>query len=88
MEPLNACRRPGSKVFVCASAMDFYGDTGNRAVSEEAAAGTGFLAGVCQRWEEAAAAYIRALPLCDNTAERAFVTQQLAAIRAAAGEER
>jgi RNA polymerase sigma-70 factor, ECF subfamily len=36
------------------------------------------------RWEEAAAAYTRALQLSENTAERAFVTQQLAAIRAAA----
>ncbi len=40
------------------------------------------------RWEEAAAAYTRALQLSDNTAERAFVRQQLAAIRTAAGEER
>ncbi|HEX9369419.1 MAG TPA: RNA polymerase sigma factor [Roseiflexaceae bacterium] len=40
------------------------------------------------RWEEATAAYTRALQLSDNTAERAFVTQQLATIQAAAGEER
>jgi RNA polymerase sigma-70 factor (ECF subfamily) len=40
------------------------------------------------RWEEATAAYRRALQLSDNTAERAFVTQQLAAIQAAAGAER
>jgi RNA polymerase sigma-70 factor, ECF subfamily len=39
------------------------------------------------RWEEAEAAYRRALQLSDNTAERAFVSQQLAAIEAAAGEE-
>jgi RNA polymerase sigma-70 factor, ECF subfamily len=39
------------------------------------------------RWEEATAAYRRALQLSDNTAERAFVTQQLAAIQAAAGAE-
>jgi RNA polymerase sigma-70 factor, ECF subfamily len=35
------------------------------------------------RWQEAEAAYTRALQLSDNTAERAFVTQQLAAIQAA-----
>src|SRR6266508_742801 len=40
------------------------------------------------RWEEATVAYRHALQLSDNTAERAFVTQQLAAIQAAAGEER
>jgi RNA polymerase sigma-70 factor, ECF subfamily len=38
------------------------------------------------RWPEAAAAYTRALQLSDNTAERAFVSQQLAVIRAAAGD--
>ena len=37
------------------------------------------------RWDEAAAAYARALELSYNTAERAFVTQQLATIRATAG---
>jgi uncharacterized protein (TIGR01777 family) len=46
-------KRP-PKVFVCASAMDFYGDTGRQAVSEDASGGQGFLAGVCRRWEEAA----------------------------------
>jgi RNA polymerase sigma-70 factor (ECF subfamily) len=40
------------------------------------------------RWEEARTAYTRALQLCDNTAERAFVSQQLATIQAAAGEEK
>jgi len=39
------------------------------------------------RWEDAQAAYTRALQLSDNTAERAFITQQLAAIRAAGSEE-
>jgi uncharacterized protein len=42
------------KVFVCASAMDFYGDRGSEEVNEDSAAGDGFLAGVCRRWEEAA----------------------------------
>jgi RNA polymerase sigma-70 factor (ECF subfamily) len=35
------------------------------------------------RWQEAQAAYTRALQLSDNTAERAFVSQQLATIQAA-----
>jgi RNA polymerase sigma-70 factor (ECF subfamily) len=39
------------------------------------------------RWDEAEAAYTRALQLSDNTAERSFVMQQLAAIRAATGQD-
>lgn len=49
-------------VFVCASAMDFYGDTGERAVDEEAPGGKGFLADVCRSWEEAAAGAKAACP--------------------------
>jgi len=41
-------------VFVCASAMDFYGDRGVEPVTEESSAGEGFLADVCKRWEAAA----------------------------------
>jgi RNA polymerase sigma-70 factor (ECF subfamily) len=37
------------------------------------------------RWDEAAAAYRRALQLSDNSTERTFVAQQLAAIEAAKG---
>lgn len=43
------------RVFVCASAIGFYGDTGDRAVDEGAAAGETFLAEICKRWEAAAA---------------------------------
>ena len=39
------------------------------------------------RWDEAKAAYTRALALSGNTAEQAFVTQQLAAIRAGGSTE-
>ena len=46
-------------VFVCASASGFFGDTGEVAMSEEGAAGAGFLAGVCQRWEAEAEAATR-----------------------------
>ncbi|MBT2487167.1 TIGR01777 family oxidoreductase [Streptomyces sp. ISL-96] len=43
------------KVFVCGSAIGFYGDTGERAVDEAAPPGEGFLPSVCVEWEEAAA---------------------------------
>lgn len=44
----------GVGVLVNASAIGFYGDTGEREVDESAAAGSGFLAEVCQAWEAAA----------------------------------
>ncbi|MFC0848702.1 TIGR01777 family oxidoreductase [Streptomyces noboritoensis] len=43
------------KVLLCGTAIGYYGDTGTRAVDEEAPPGDGFLAGVCVEWEEAAA---------------------------------
>jgi uncharacterized protein (TIGR01777 family) len=46
---------PGPRVFVNGSGIGFYGSTGQRAVDEDAAAGTGFLASVCVEWEGAAA---------------------------------
>ncbi len=42
------------RVWVCGSAVGFYGDTGDRRVDESAPAGEGFLADVCQEWEAAA----------------------------------
>jgi len=42
------------KVLVCASAIGFYGSRGDEVMIEESAPGTGFLAGVCQQWEDAA----------------------------------
>lgn len=39
------------KVFVCASAIGFYGDRGDEVLDEDAAAGAGFLPEVCQAWE-------------------------------------
>ncbi|MBE2203780.1 MAG: TIGR01777 family protein [Chthoniobacterales bacterium] len=42
------------RVLVNASAIGFYGDTGDRAVEESAPQGAGFLAGTCQAWEAAA----------------------------------
>lgn len=40
-------------LFVSASAVGFYGSTGDRVIDESAPAGTGFLADVCRQWEEA-----------------------------------
>ncbi|MFM8364716.1 MAG: TIGR01777 family oxidoreductase [Verrucomicrobiota bacterium] len=44
----------GPRVLVNASAIGFYGDTGEREVDETSPAGEGFLAEVCQAWENAA----------------------------------
>jgi hypothetical protein len=41
------------KVFICGSAIGYYGDRGDEPLREESAPGTGFLAEVCQDWEEA-----------------------------------
>lgn len=45
-------RRPS--VLVSASAIGYYGDTGDRAVDESDPAGAGFFADVCVKWEAAA----------------------------------
>lgn len=42
------------KVLVCASAIGYYGDRGDEELDEKSGFGTGFLADVCQEWEEAA----------------------------------
>ncbi|MFD8966390.1 TIGR01777 family oxidoreductase [Streptomyces sp. NPDC059568] len=44
------------RVLVCGSAIGFYGDTGDRAVDEDAPPGDGFLPSLCVEWEEAARA--------------------------------
>ena len=44
------------RVMLSGSAVGYYGDRGDEAVSEESAAGTDFLAGVAQEWEAAAGA--------------------------------
>jgi uncharacterized protein (TIGR01777 family) len=43
------------RVFVCASAIGYYGDRGDEELTESSTPGTGFLADVCRDWEEAAA---------------------------------
>ncbi|GAB3687987.1 TIGR01777 family oxidoreductase [Angustibacter aerolatus] len=45
---------PQPAVLVCGSAVGFYGDTGETAVSEDGPPGTGFLADVVRAWEGAA----------------------------------
>ena len=41
------------KVFVCASAIGYYGDRGEEILREESPSGGGFLAQVCREWEAA-----------------------------------
>ena len=47
----NVRQRP--RVLVCASAVGIYGDRGDEELTEESAAGTGFLAETCKAWEAA-----------------------------------
>lgn len=54
----NAEEKP--KVFVCGSAIGYYGDRGDELLREESAPGAGFLAEVCQRWEEATTPAVQA----------------------------
>src|SRR5579862_3561698 len=42
------------KALVCASAIGYYGDRGTEILQENAAPGSGFLAELCQAWEEEA----------------------------------
>jgi len=41
------------QVFICSSAIGYYGDRGDEVLSESSAPGTGFLAEVCAEWESA-----------------------------------
>lgn len=54
VDGLGAMTTPPS-VLVSASAMGYYGDRGEEHLPESAGAGVGFLAEVCQEWEDAAA---------------------------------
>ncbi len=53
VEALGRAERP-PRVLLCASGINFYGGTREGVVDEGSAAGTGFLAGVCEAWEAAA----------------------------------
>ena len=44
-------RKP--RVFVCASAIGFYGDHGDEILNEDSASGPGFLPEICREWERA-----------------------------------
>lgn len=44
------------RVFLCASAVGYYGSCGDKILTEDSAPGDDFLAGVCRDWESAAAA--------------------------------
>jgi hypothetical protein len=48
------------KVFICGSAIGYYGNRGEELLREESAPGTGFLADVCQDWEEATTPAVQA----------------------------
>jgi uncharacterized protein (TIGR01777 family) len=50
---LNRLENPPS-LFICASAIGYYGDCGDRELTEESPLGEGFMAGVCRDWEAAA----------------------------------
>jgi uncharacterized protein (TIGR01777 family) len=50
----NAVAEVKPQVFISASAIGWYGDSGNRAVVESDSAGNDFLAAVCREWEGAA----------------------------------
>jgi len=48
------------KVFICGSAIGYYGNRGDELLREESAPGAGFLAQVCQEWEEATTPAVQA----------------------------
>jgi uncharacterized protein (TIGR01777 family) len=51
---VESLRLGGPRVLLNASAIGFYGDTGESEVTESSPAGSGFLSEVCQAWEAAA----------------------------------
>ena len=48
------------QVFVCSSAIGYYGDRGNEVLTEQSKPGSGFLPDVCREWEAATQAAIHA----------------------------
>lgn len=53
---MNELGADGPATFISASAVGYYGDTGDRIVNEDAPVGAGFLADLCRQWEDAALA--------------------------------
>ncbi len=41
------------EIFICSSAIGYYGSRGDEVLKEESSSGTGFLSGVCREWEAA-----------------------------------
>ncbi len=56
VELLSKLKSP-PKSFLCASAVGYYGSQGSSLVTEKSAAGSDFLAKVCEEWETAASQY-------------------------------
>ena len=50
VDALKKCEKP-PKIFIAASATGFYGNRGDEILTEESAAGSGFLPEVCTEWE-------------------------------------
>ena len=50
----NACEQLQPEVFISASAIGYYGETGNRSVTEADRGGEDFLSIVCREWESVA----------------------------------
>ncbi len=50
-----AASSPRPRVFICASAIGYYGSRGDESLTEQSPPGKGFLADLCQQWEKAAA---------------------------------
>lgn len=50
----NACQQLQSSLFISASAIGYYGETGNRTVTETDKGGSDFLSVVCREWEAVA----------------------------------
>ena len=48
-----AATKEKPSVFICASAIGYYGDRGSENLDESSAPGTGFLPDVCKKWEDA-----------------------------------
>ena len=65
-EAIRASSHPPD-VFVCASAIGFYGDSGEAEITEDSPSGTGFLADTCRAWEAEALA---AEPICRTVRAR------------------
>ncbi len=68
VESLSRLERP-PRVFLCASAVGYYGDRGDEPLDEDSASGAGFLASVCEEWEAAAR---MAEAVCERTVQLRF----------------